>query len=95
MSESQISLLEADIAARRARLAHTLGELAYRSQPKVIVDRKVQKTKRSLVNRTEQTKAQFLGMTQNEDGSIRLEVVGALSVVAVALIAWGLRRHRR
>ena len=45
MSQStptSISALEADIAARRARLADTLSELSYRTQPKVIADRQKQ-----------------------------------------------------
>lgn len=85
MSESQrIAQLEADIAARRARLADTLGELSYRSQPKVIVERQKQSAK-----------DRFTELTQNEDGSIRIEVAGTLSLVAVALIAWGVLRSRR
>ena len=36
---SSISSLEADIAARRARLADTIDELARRATPQAIVDR--------------------------------------------------------
>ena len=39
IAQPSIAQLEADIAARRARLADTLGELNYRRQPKVIVER--------------------------------------------------------
>ncbi|NLJ52750.1 MAG: DUF3618 domain-containing protein [Intrasporangiaceae bacterium] len=95
MSEPSISQLEADIAARRARLADTLGELSYRSQPSVIADRQ----KRALTAKAEgaahNAQARFAGATQHEDGSARLEVVGALALAAVVLIAWGVRRHGR
>lgn len=87
MSQStptSISALEADIAARRARLADTLSELSYRSQPKVIADRQKQAAQ-----------ARFADLTQHEDGTVRIEVVGTLAVVAVVLIAWGVRRHGR
>ena len=76
-----IAQLEADIAARRARLADTLSELSYRSQPKVIVERKKQSAHR-----------RFSEATQNEDGEVRMEVVGPLVLAAVVLITWGIRR---
>lgn len=82
MSEPSISQLEADIAARRARLADTLGELSYRSQPKVIAERQ-----------KEAAQVRFAGATQHEDGSVRLDVVVPLAVAAVVLIAWGIKRH--
>lgn len=84
MSEPSIPKLEADIAARRARLADTLSELSYRSQPKVIVERQKQSVE-----------ARFVDATQNEDGSVRIEVVGPLALAAVLLIAWGVRRSGR
>ncbi len=85
MSEpTSIAQLEADITARRARLADTLGELSYRSQPKVIVDRQKQAAR-----------ARFSAATQDEDGDPRPEVVGGLAFAAVVLIAWGIWRHGR
>lgn len=84
MSDPSIAKLEADIAARRARLADTIGELSYRSQPKVIVERQKQSVE-----------ARFVDATQNEDGSVRIEVVGPLALAAVLLIAWGVRRSGR
>lgn len=84
MSDPSISKLEADIAARRARLADTLSELSYRSQPKVIVDRQKQAAQ-----------ARFAGATQNEDGSVRIEVVAPLALAALLLVAWGVRRSGR
>jgi hypothetical protein len=85
MSEpTSIAQLEADITARRARLADTLNELSYRSQPKVIVGRQKQAAR-----------ARFSAATQDEYGDVRPEVVGALAVTAVVLIAWGIWRHGR
>ena len=84
MSDPSMAKLEADIAARRARLADTLSELSYRSQPKVIVER--QKSA---------AQARFADATQNEDGSVRIEVVGPIALAAVVLIVWGVRRSRR
>jgi hypothetical protein len=81
---TSIAQLEADITARRARLADTLGELSYRTQPKVIVERKKQAAH-----------ARFSSATQNEYGDVRIEVVGPLVLAAVVLISWGLRRRRR
>ena len=84
MTEPTIAQLEADIAARRARLADTLGELSYRAQPKVIVER-----------RKQALHARFSAATQNESGDVKVEVVGPLVLAAVVLIAWGVRRHGR
>ena len=85
MSEpTSIAQLEADITARRARLADTMSELSYRSQPKVIVGRQKQAAK-----------ARFSAATQDEYGDPRPEVVGALAVAAVVLIALGVWRHGR
>ena len=61
MSEpTSIAQLEADITARRARLADTLNELSYRSQPKVIVGRQKQAAR-----------AKFSAATQDEYGDVR------------------------
>ncbi|MDO5503747.1 MAG: DUF3618 domain-containing protein [Actinomycetia bacterium] len=84
MSEPSIAKLEADIAARRARLANTIDELTYRSQPKVIAERQKQAAQ-----------LRFADATQNADGTVRVEVVGALAAAAVVLIAWGVYRHGR
>ena len=81
---TSIAQLEADIAARRARLADTLGELNYRRQPKVIVERQ----KRAAHRR-------FSAATQDEYGEVRMDVVGPLVLAAVVLIAWGVRRQGR
>ena len=81
---TSIAQLEADIAARRARLADTLSELSYRSKPKVIVERQKQAAHQ-----------RFSAATQNEDGEVRMEVVGPLVLAAVVLIAWGVRRSGR
>lgn len=95
MSEPSITELEADITARRARLADTLSELSYRSQPKVIVERQKQAAAARIEDATASAQARFVGATQNEDGSVRPEVVGALAVAAVVLIAWGVWRNGR
>lgn len=84
IAQPSIAQLEADIAARRARLADTLGELNYRRQPKVIVERQ----KQSLHRR-------FSAATQDEYGEVRMDVVGPLALAAVVLIAWGIRRQGR
>jgi hypothetical protein len=83
MSEPMsMAQLEADITARRARLADTMSELSYRSQPKVIVER-----------RKQSMRVKFAEATQDENGDVRIEVVGGLVLTAVVLIAWGVRRH--
>lgn len=84
MSDPSMAKLEADIAARRARLADTLSELSYRSQPKVIAERQKRKAQ-----------VRFADATQNQDGSVRVEVVAPLALAAVLLIAWGVRRSGR
>lgn len=96
MSEpTSIAQLEADITARRARLADTLGELSYRSQPKVIVDRQKQAARARFSAATQDARARFAAATQDEAGEARPEVVGGLALAAVVLIAWGIWRHGR
>ena len=92
---TSIAQLEADITARRARLADTLGELSYRSQPKVIVDRRKQALRARLSATTEDARVRFAAATQDKDGAARPEVVAALALTSVVLIAWGIRRHGR
>lgn len=95
MSQMSIAQLEADITARRARLADTLGELSYRSQPKVIVERKKEQARVAVGLKVDETRARFAEATQDEHGEVRPEVVGGLAVAAVVMIAWGIWRHGR
>lgn len=95
MSQMSIAQLEADITARRARLADTLGELSYRSQPKVIVERKKEEARVALGRKADDVRVKFAEATQDEQGEVRPEVVGGLAVAAVVLIAWGIWRHGR
>lgn len=83
MSRS-ISSLEADIAARRERLAATIDELAERATPQAI-----------LARQTESAKARFTAATTHDDGSVKVEQVAALAVVALAVVAIAVWRRRR
>lgn len=81
---SSISALEADIAARRERLANTIDELTRRASPQAIVDR--QKAA---------AKAKFVGATQTPEGELRVDRVATIvAVVAVALVVAIWRRRR-
>ena len=95
MSEPSLNKLEADIAARRARLADTLGELSYRSQPSVIVDRQKQALAARVDDAATTAQARFVNATHDDDGAVRVEVAAALAAAAVVLIAWGVYRHGR
>ncbi len=84
---TSISELEADIAARRDRLARTVGELKHRATPKAIAQRQVQAAK-----------ARFADATTTPEGDLRVERIAA--VVAVLALVVGVkvlmgRRHRR
>ncbi|WP_353953211.1 DUF3618 domain-containing protein [Knoellia sp. S7-12] len=82
---SNISALEADIAARRTRLARTLNELTAKATPSAIAKRQV-----------DQAKARFADATTTPEGDLRVErVAAAVAVVAVIVAIKLLRRRRR
>jgi MYXO-CTERM domain-containing protein len=77
--------VEQEIRAARARLEGTVNELAYRAQPKVIVERQL----RGL-------RAKLDEATHTPSGDLRVERIGAVVVAAVALVVVaGLVRRRR
>jgi hypothetical protein len=90
MSDGQstsIPALEADIAARRERLARTIDELAGRVTPQALL----QQQKR-------QARARFVAATTTPEGDLRTERIAAIVLAGVALIgAWIMlgRRGRR
>jgi hypothetical protein len=87
MSSTQpsISELEADIAARRDRIARTVDELTARAQPKAIMQRQ-----------KDVAKARFADVTTTPEGDLRVEriaaAVAALTIVVVLVVV---RRSRR
>jgi MYXO-CTERM domain-containing protein len=81
---SSISSLEADIAARRARLADTIDELARRATPQAIVDRQVSAAK-----------ARFTAATTDESGAARPEAMAAAALAALAVVALLVWRRKR
>lgn len=88
MSQSAMSAsaIEQEIDAARSRLETTVNELAYRAQPKVIVQRQV-----------EDLKARLVAATHTPEGGLRVERIGAAvaAVVGVAVVACLVRRRRR
>ncbi|KGN34792.1 hypothetical protein N802_01690 [Knoellia sinensis KCTC 19936] len=82
---SSIPALEADIAARRTRLANTLNELTAKATPSAIAKREVDKAK-----------ARFADATTTPEGDLRVErVAAAVAIVAVVVAIKVLRRRRR
>lgn len=77
-----IPALEAEIAARRDRLATTIEELTHRVSPKTILHRQ-----------TEAAKARFADVATTPEGDLRVERVAA--VVAVVAVVGGLLVYRR
>ncbi|WP_392545016.1 DUF3618 domain-containing protein [Oryzobacter telluris] len=77
-----VPALEAEIAARRERLGHTIDELAHRVSPKTILHR-----------RTEAAKARFADVATTPEGDLRVERLAA--VVAVVAVVGGLALYRR
>jgi hypothetical protein len=77
--------VEQEIHAARARLEGTVNELAYRAQPKVILEHQVQGLKQRLVD-----------ATHTPSGDLRVERIGAVVGAAVALVVVArlLRRRR-
>ncbi len=77
-----IPALEAEITARRERLAQTIDELTYRVHPKTIINRQ-----------TEAAKARFADVATTPEGDLRVERIAA--VVAVVAVVGGWLVYRR
>jgi len=77
-----IPTLEAEISARRERLAQTIDELSHRVSPKTILNRQ-----------TEAAKARFADVATTPEGHLRVERIAA--VVAVVVVVGGLLVYRR
>ena len=74
--------LEAEISARRERLAQTIDELTHRVSPKTILNRQ-----------TEAAKARFADVATTPEGHLRVERIAA--AVAVVVVVGGLLVYRR
>ena len=79
-----IPTLEAEIAARRARLAKTIDELTYRVQPRTILHRQ-----------TEAAKARFADVATTPEGDLRVERIAAVVAVVAVLGGWLVYRRLR
>jgi hypothetical protein len=77
-----IPTLEAEISARRDRLAQTIDELTYRVHPRTIIHR-----------RAEAAKARFADVATTPEGELRVERLAA--VVAVVAVVGGWLVYRR
>ena len=77
-----IPALEAEITARRERLAQTIDELTYRVHPKTIINRQ-----------THAAKARFADVATTPEGDLRVERIAA--VVAVVAVVGGWLIYRR
>ena len=77
-----IPTLEAEIAARRERLATTIDELTQRVSPKNIIQRQ-----------TEAAKARFADVATTPEGDLRVERLAV--VVAVVAVVGGWLVYRR
>ncbi len=82
--QRSVSQIEADIAGARERLATTVDELAFRSQPKEIARRQVESARAALVT-----------ATRTEDGQLRIERVVAAAAAAVAVLGLVIFARRR
>ncbi len=77
-----IPALEAEISARRERLAQTIDELTHRVSPKTILNRQ-----------TEAAKARFADVATTPEGDLRVERIAA--AVAVVAVVGGWLIYRR
>ena len=80
--DPSIPALEAEISARRERLAQTIDELTHRVSPKTIINRQ-----------TEAAKARFADVATTPEGDLRVERIAA--VVAVVAVVGGWLVYRR
>ncbi|MGB7819381.1 MAG: DUF3618 domain-containing protein [Ornithinibacter sp.] len=79
---TSIAALEAEVAARRERLAATIDELTRKATPKAIFQRQ-----------TEAAKARFADVATTPQGELRVERVAA--VVITVVVIGGLVIYRR
>ena len=85
-SGQSVAAIEAEIAAKRDRLASTIDELAVRARPSEILRRQAQSAK-----------AKFIEATHTSEGDLRVERVGAMAAglaVLLGLAILHLRHHR-
>lgn len=71
-----VEQIEADIVATRARLASTVDELKYRTQPKVIAQRQL-----------DSVKAKAKSATHTPEGDLRVERIAAVAAAVVVVVA--------
>ena len=83
-SAPTITSLQADIAARRERLARTVDELSQRATPKAIARQQ-----------TGAAKARFAAATTTPEGDLRTERIAAVVLATVALLSLVVFRRRR
>ncbi len=76
-----VAALEAEVVARRERLATTVDELVGRAAPKAIFQRQA-----------EAAKARFADVAQTPEGELRVERIAA--VVAVVAVVGGFVAYR-
>jgi len=79
-----IPALEAEISARRDRLAQTIDELTYRVHPKTIITRQ-----------TEAAKARFADVATTPEGDLRVERIAAVVAVVAVVGGWLIYRRLR
>ncbi len=83
---SEITTLEAQIAARQQRLSGTVDELAARMTPQALLEQN-----------THRLQSRISGWTTTPAGELRVDRVAAAAAVVAALVAlrvWGGRRRR-
>ncbi len=79
-----IPALEAEITARRDRLAKTIDELTQRVSPKSILHRQ-----------TEAAKARFADVATTPEGELRVERIAAVVAVVAVVGGWLVYRRMR
>ena len=79
-----IPALEAEITARRDRLAKTIDELTRRVSPKSILHRQ-----------TEAAKARFADVATTPEGELRVERIAAVVAVVAVVGGWLVYRRMR
>lgn len=84
--QKSIASLEAEVVARRERLAHTVDQLVETASPRAILQREV-----------ERAKQRWADVAQTPEGELRVErLAAAVAVVAVVggLVAYRALRRR-